>query len=436
MRSERIMIAPNDIAGYYGKLEKGLSDLGYSVIFANFYAERSGYAFDHSSWKLVAKAQRSLAKSWNRNGTIAADLRLSTVLLYYFYSLLTLIYSLNRIDTYIFVYGRSFFPWNLDLPILRILGKKTISVIGHGSETRPPYLFYNGVSSASEEIDDALIKDMYRTTQSMKNQIARIEKYSTYIVGSSVTCQLLTKNFIEMYALRQPINLHVIQARTHELKNSITILHSPSDPIVKGSSVIRDIINNIQARYPNFKIEFVEISGVSNSEVIAAISKADLVIDQLWSDSPMAMIGYESASLGTPSLTFGAALSTFKKIDEKIPLPIFGYFSSDEAQSVILDFILNKHKRDELATLQSGFVKEYATIRNVAENFARIIDNDIPQTWIANPNECLYFGGGGIPAEVSLKQMNALAKRYGIDSLNWINAKKVLKEQKVGKGDA
>jgi hypothetical protein len=427
MRSARIMIAPNDIAGFYGKLQKGLLELGYSVIFANFYAKQSGYQFDQSTWKLVTKSQVSLAKSRTRNNTSATGLHLSTILLYYFYSLLTLIYSLRRIDTYIFVYGRSFLPWNLDLPILRILGKKTISVVGHGNEARPPYLSYNGISDDSEELSQSLVHNMYQLTQSMKKKLTRIEKHSTYVIGSSCTCQLMTKQFIDIAALRQPVAISESVKDSRERGNSVKILHSPSDPTVKGSLRLKKIIEELKDIHPN--IEFIEITGVSNSEVLDTISSVDLIIDQLWSDSPMTMIMYEAASLGKPSITFGAALPTLQLLDKQIPLPIYGYFPIEQIRETITLFATDKNERDKLAELQRKFVCQNATIEAVAENFDKIISDTIPNNWIVDPNDCEYTGGCGLPPEVSLKQMTAMSDHYGVASLQWVNASYILNKK-------
>ena len=427
-KKDRVLIAPNDISGYYDKLLAGFQEIGISANFANFSALTTSYSSTSSSWVTVRRGQNLLAKAAQHKNPRTIRFRFYT-LRTQMYMLLTLIHSLTRIDTYIFVYGRSFLPRNIDLLLLQILGKKVISIIGHGNEARPPYLSYNGVSADSEELVPSLINNMNRATHSMKKKLARIEKYSTYVVGSSCTCQLLTKNFIEMAALRQPISLAAIPIKPVKNDSSITILHSPSDPIVKGSLVFQGIIKAIQDDYPSHDIRYIEISGVSNAKVLEAISLADLVIDQLWSDSPMAMIGYEAASLGTPSLTFGAALSTLEHVDKQIGLPMFGYFSSNDAQEVIQEFIMNKNKRDQLANLQRSFVKEYATPRNVADNFARLIFDDIPISWIVEPNKCTYSGGSGISPELSLKQMSALYENFGIESLHWANAKLVLNEQ-------
>jgi hypothetical protein len=235
----------------------------------------------------------------------------------------------------------------------------------------------------------------------------------------------MTKQFIDIAAMRQPIAISGSVKVSRARGDSVKILHSPSDPMVKGSLRLKRIIEEIRSIHPN--IEFIEITGVTNSEVLDMISSVDLVIDQLWSDSPMTMIMYEAASLGKPSITFGAALPTLQLLNKQIPLPIYGYFPIDQIREKITLFATDKNERDKLAELQGRFVRQNATLEAVAKNFDKVINDKIPNNWIIDPNHCEYTGGCGLPPEVSLKQMAAMSELYGVESLQWVNASNILK---------
>ena len=48
--------------------------------------------------------------------------------------------AIFKYDIFIFGFGQSLLRSNLDLPILKLFGKKIISNLCHGSEARPPYI--------------------------------------------------------------------------------------------------------------------------------------------------------------------------------------------------------------------------------------------------------------------------------------------------------
>jgi hypothetical protein len=413
-KATRVLIAPSDISGFYEKLVKGLQEIGLDAHFANFNALVTNYTVGGSRWFFVRRGQNLLLRASLHRNPRTIRFRFFT-LRTQIYMFLTLLSSLFRVDTYIFVYGRSFLPRNLDLLLLKLLKKQVISVIGHGNEARPTYLSFNGISNVEDVIAPEVIRSMYRRNLQMKKNLRRIEKYSTYSIASTCTSQLLTTEFIEMLALRQPIIPILTNNPVSKESHIVRVLHCPSDPAVKGSYEFRKIMSDIQELVP--QVEYVELTGVSNEEVLRVISEVDLVIDALWSDSPMAMIGYESASIGTPCITFGAALETLQKLNEQIPLPLFGYFDCSDAQKTILHFVTDPQARKDLAHLQGQYVNQFASLNHVAKNFSLVISGKAPKAWYVNPKDYCYVGGSGLPPEISIMQMTALKESYGIASL-------------------
>jgi hypothetical protein len=60
----------------------------------------------------------------------------------------------------------------------------------------------------------------------------------------------------------------------------LLIVHTPSKVDVKGSAVIRQIVARVQAALPERNVEYQEITGVSNDEVLARKREAHIHIDQ------------------------------------------------------------------------------------------------------------------------------------------------------------
>ena len=77
-------------------------------------------------------------------------------------------------------------------------------------------------------------------------------------------------------------------------KKKFRILHAPSNPNFKGTEEIRDTIKCLKNE--NIDFEYIEITNASNEKVLAELNACDLVIDQLYSDTPMATLAAEAAS--------------------------------------------------------------------------------------------------------------------------------------------
>ena len=67
-------------------------------------------------------------------------------------------------------------------------------------------------------------------------------------------------------------------------------------------------------------VEYVELSGLSNSDVLTRLAEADLLIDQAYSDLPLSGVGMEAFVLGIPVLLSGYGLLDLKS---RYPLDVF-----------------------------------------------------------------------------------------------------------------
>lgn len=81
----------------------------------------------------------------------------------------------------------------------------------------------------------------------------------------------------------------------------VTVLHSPSNPAVKGTTYVVAAVNQLRAE--GFQVEFLNIQGANHQTVLNAMSKADIVADQF-------IVGWygvfttESLLLGKPTLVY------------------------------------------------------------------------------------------------------------------------------------
>jgi len=65
---------------------------------------------------------------------------------------------------------------------------------------------------------------------------------------------------------------------------TVNILHAPSSPIVKGTQVVRTVIKMLE--HDGFTLNYVEMIGVTNKEILQQLGKSHIVIDQLYAFMP------------------------------------------------------------------------------------------------------------------------------------------------------
>ncbi|WP_169581685.1 MULTISPECIES: glycosyltransferase [Microbacterium] len=64
----------------------------------------------------------------------------------------------------------------------------------------------------------------------------------------------------------------------------VRVLHAPSNPELKGTAIVRAVMERIALSHPG--VEYRELSGVGNDEVVAALDQAHIVINQLHAQMP------------------------------------------------------------------------------------------------------------------------------------------------------
>ncbi len=89
------------------------------------------------------------------------------------------------------------------------------------------------------------------------------------------------------------------------------ILHAPSHPRAKGTDRIRLAVESLRSK--GYEIEYTELTNAANAEVLAHLHECDFVIDQLYSDTPMATFAAEAADVGRPSVVGGYGWGSFQR---------------------------------------------------------------------------------------------------------------------------
>lgn len=409
---QRVFIGLQEISGYYSGLESGLNDIGVAARFINIHPHPFGYAQTQDNPAFARQAVKAVLRHREAN-------RLGRQYWAFWYLLNVtglLFWSLSRFDAYIFAWGQTFLPVNLDLLLLRALRKRVIVNVGHGSEARPPYMSYLHEDIKAEELN--------RRTRDMSRRLRRLERWATYLIGLPTTAQLLRNDFINFYALGLPIEqnthhstLNSVDRKQRSSRETIRLLHVPSKPQVKGSAHIRVAVEKLRESRP--EIEYLELTDVPHDEVMRALEDCDIVIDQLWSDIPMAVVGVEAALRAKPSVIGGYAWGFWDSILPLASMPPAVRFEPEELMATLEICVNDIHRMRQLGLEAYRFVSENWSTQNVARRFERLIIGEIPLEWLFVSEKVQYAYGGGLSKEKLFEQVLLLVENFGWNSLKW-----------------
>lgn len=393
----RIFIGLTEIAGYCKNLKKGFNELGVDCEFINLTPHPFQYGGDDTPNNLVSFVrycgQQRISTPRNRILAKGFWIGLLTIM-----RPLLFVWALFRYDVFIFGFHTSFLGF-YDLPILKLFNKKVIYMY-LGSDSRPPYI--DGFIQPGTS--DKKIKQLVSLTKAKKKNVQIIDKYADIIINYPPMAYFHQREFVLGLVIGIPFSL---DGKTHEQEikisnqedssNSIRILHSPSNPEVKGTAIIRQTIERLKQK--GYQIDFIEITGQPNEVVLNELSKCDFIIDQLYSDTPLAGFATEAAFFGKPAVVGGYYN---KMIRDDIPanaIPPSLYCHPDEIEDAIEKMIVDAQYRVRLGIEAHKFVTENWSSKKVAEKYLRIINGDIPNEWLYDPKQIKYIYGAGLPEE-------------------------------------
>lgn len=404
----RIFIGLNEIAGYYSGLKKGFDEIGVESNFVTIRSHHFKYHANEASNFLIRAIKRLNRSNPTLKANRATRLRhslLSKLILFPLF-----IWALWKHDVFIFGQMSTFFNYK-ELPILKLFGKKIIHVF-HGGDSRPPYICGSFVLTFPEWN----IEQWIEYTRQRKEAIKTIERYSDARLGLLAFAQLAEKPFVSVLRVGLPIVPNKTRFGTNSPDPSVArIIHCPSDPQFKGTDRIRQAVANLKDK--GYQLEFVEITNQPNQTALEEIAKSDFVIDQLYSDSPMASVATEAAFLGKPAVIGGYAPEIIIQALGSGEMPPSIFCHPDEIEKTIESLLRDKDRTRRLGEKAKQFVEENWAPSKVAERYLKIINNEVPQSWIFDPRSCRHVHGCGLPEEKAKEMVRKIIEAGGRQAL-------------------
>ncbi len=317
---------------------------------------------------IIAKAQREygivadvLVFNQNKfNYNCDIDLSGKSKGIRYFIRTLNFIKCLFKYDIFHFHFGNSLLPYNVDLPLLKLFGKK---IVMHywGDDVRQSDIAINYVYFKTlEELQKIYPK---KNDNIIRKNIKKVLKYiNISIVGDYSLLSYSPKSIV----IKQAIDLSDFpfvgcRSDTGRLK----IVHSPSDRIIKGTKYVLEAIEKLKKEYI---FDFILVENISNKEASEIYKAADIIIDQLLFESH-GVLAVECMALGKPVLC---------RIDEKIMkyyngIPVLNTNPENLYDNLKL-LLENPELRIELGKRGRKYVKEVHDSKKIAQQLIHIYE--------------------------------------------------------------
>lgn len=419
MKKRKIFLGPCEIAGYYANLAAGLQQAGEHCDYVTYSPHPFGYGGETYSPRLLrwAKFFESFRGRQKKFFIVRALLVSFGIVLAVTWKL----WAILKYDVFIFGFGETLMEGNRDLRVIKFFGKKIISNLSHGSEAR--LSFIDGAYQSKDGCTWLSPEQLIFLQKDKAERFRKIELYSDFIIGAGAsTSHFATKKFINTLAIGIPFDSEEQEKIADNLSKPfngldgvVRILHSPSHPAAKGSRKIELAIQSLKDK--GYQIELVLLQGRSFSEVIEEIKKTDFVVDQLYSDGPLAGFATEAAWFGKPAVVAGYSLEYLKTLAPEGMCPISKTCLPDDIERAIEDLILNTTERLELGYDTQHFVHEKWNSTAVANRYQRLINNDVPDDWWLDPSSIFCLEGAGQSLERTKDNIRQMVQSFGVASL-------------------
>ena len=402
----RYFVGVYEAAGYFNGLTQGLRSNGFA---ADFYLDTPtefGYEYDANRFNAIFSALRGRVGILKNTPAIFIARLLMRLYLF--------IYSLFKYDVFVFSGFGSFFNF-LELPVLRFFNKKVV-VVYLGSDGRPA--MFSGGFADLPQLNNSPLENVNRVRRQIR-LIRRVERAECIIVNHTASPELFVRKFVPLLYIGIPMDLN---RRRDYLKNTgnsgevekgaktVRVVHAPSRPLSKGSPTLIAALQKIQAQAKNhgIDVELISLMGVSNEAVLREIQNADLVLNELYSDTYMSVLDAEAALFGKPSLKFGyyAPNIVSDNVNAQHPSSVL-FWSPEELGSVLEQYIYDADMRVSSGRSQAEFLETCWNARSVAARLNKlIVDPWLLDSILVDPNSFSYHFGWGLTKSSWLSQVN------------------------------
>lgn len=256
---------------------------------------------------------------------------------------------LKKCDISLFLFGTSFIRGFLDYPILKLCGKRIVSVFA-GSDVRYWYAFEQEARLLGMEdrvrpyIDHAKhLPGAFFSVLLEKVQVA--ERYADLILSQPGCGQLQTKPY-----MRGNIPLDLSQFRFNVPEREVPlVLHAPRIRGPKGTEYVLATVEQLKREGVPFEFRLIE--NMPNAEVRELLAEADIVVDELFADTVGTL---STESMATGNVVLVSYPAEYARVPAGCPAV---NVTKDTLTDNLRKVILNRDLRRQLARAGRPYVE-------------------------------------------------------------------------------
>lgn len=304
IRSKKIFIGYSEVANFIQSYKKGFEALGYSTY--TLVGKKNKY-YPDAKYDAVMEDLIQTASFWPpmiKNVIKSFKVRFNNSVIF--------IKALFTCDIFYYNTGGHLLPFYLDYKLIKFFNKKLV-VLYLGSEIRHWYPYKQEMKLLGYDELFATCIETYKQQRygSFKDKLLNIkagERYADLILSQPGLAQLQRRPYLKV-----TVGLYLSEYLANIPSREVPlIVHAPSSRGIKGTEFVIEALGKLNAE--GIKFEFRLIENMTNSELMKLLNEADIVIDELNSDT----IGV----LSTEAMATGNAVLTGYIADYvKIPLP-------------------------------------------------------------------------------------------------------------------
>lgn len=188
------------------------------------------------------------------------------------------------------------------------------------------------------------------------------------------------------------------------------IVHAPSFPECKGTYRIRELVARLGD--DGHEVEYVELIDKSNAEVIEALRRCSFVVDELYSDTVLAGLGTEAATLGKATMVGGYALPEDFFVGPAHLPPAFTTRPED-AYETLLRMLAAPEEARRTGEAARSFILGHWKSELVAARFLEMLEGKIPEGELCDPRRIARTEGWGFTRERLRQYLGEYLRRHG-----------------------
>ncbi len=420
LAGRRILVGPTDVAGFASRIAVALASGGADVCFFNGYDHRfNPHLTETANLRRWFTRAIGIATRWRERSSPA---RLAGEILARGVKCAAFLRACCWAQTCVMVGGKGFFSGGIEYAFLRLLGKRVIHVF-IGTASRPRYqsgyakhVVKDGRVNAEE------LKRLASRTKRQARRINAISRNASVVIENPLCGHFQVRPFVNWFKLGLPFDVAALEAKPRKtdatpprVPGKVRVLHCPSRPEIKGSARIQAVMEKLVAE--GLPIEFRQITGVPHAQVLHEIAQCDFVVDELYSDSPLAGFAAEASAFGKAAVVGGYGWKLFPDFLRPEEMPPTAVCHPDELESTVRTLVLDPVRREELGAKARAFLQAQWSEAAFAARFARMVTGDIPVDWWMKPEEICHLYGAGIEASEVARLVGALVSRFGPGAL-------------------